>query len=406
MTAVQDHSTGPAGEEPIEVPVPQGSPKTAPTVLQVLPALETGGVERGTVEIAQAIVAAGGRAIVASEGGRMVHELTRAGARHVELPLATKNPLGIRANIKRLEKLIHAEDVHLVHARSRAPAWSAWYAARNSGRAFVTTYHGTYNHGSAPKRYYNSIMTRGDRVIAISRFIAAHIMQYYGVPAQRIRIIPRGVDLARFGPEVVSAERVIALAREWYLGEGRPVIALPGRLTRWKGQRTFIEAIAKLNRTDIRCLLIGSDQGRHGYKRELETLIAERGLTGIVRVVDDCRDMPAAYMLSDLVVSASTDPEAFGRVLAEAQALGRPVIASDHGGARETVLPGETGWLVKPGDSDDLAAAIANALGLDADGRKRLADRAIAHIRQHFSKDDMCAKTLAVYDEVLNLTPP
>ncbi len=405
MAVDLEHSTGPGDGEPVEVATPAQPPKTAATVLQVLPALETGGVERGTIEIAQAIVAAGGRAIVASEGGRMVHELARAGAEHVELPLASKSPLTIHANIARLEHLIREKNVHLVHARSRAPAWSAYYAAKRAGRPFITTFHGTYNHHSGPKRLYNSIMTRGERVIAISRFIAAHMMQYYGVPARRIRVIPRGVDIARFSPDVVSAERVIALAKDWFLAEGLPVVALPGRLTRWKGQRVFIDAIAKLGRTDLQCLLIGSDQGRRSYKHEVEALIADRGLTGVIRVVDDCRDMPAAYMLSDLVVSASTDPEAFGRVLAEAQAMGRPVIGSDHGGARETVLPEETGWLVKPGDAQQLADAIARALALEPGQRQRIAARAADHVRRNFSKQDMCNRTLAVYDEVLNLAP-
>ncbi len=388
----------------MEVAVPVRPPKTAATVLQVLPALETGGVERGTVEVAQAVVEAGGRAIVASSGGRMVHDLSRVGAEHVVLPLESKNPLVIRGNIGRLQALIEQEDVDLVHARSRAPAWSAHYAARQARRAFVTTFHGTYGYGSAPKRLYNSVMTRGERVIAISRFIAGHMMQIYGVPARKIRIIPRGVDLTRFAPDAVSAERVITLATQWWLSEGFPVITLPGRLTRWKGQTVFIDAIARLGRTDIRCLLMGSDQGRTAYRAELESMIADRGLTGVIRVVDDCSDMPAAYMLSDIVVSASTDPEAFGRVVTEAQAMGRMVIATDHGGARETIKPDLTGWLVRPGDPDSLAEALSKILALSADSRKRRAENAIAHVRENFSKDAMCARTLALYDEVLNLS--
>jgi len=375
------------------------------TVMQVLPALVQGGVERGTVEIAGAVVAAGGRAIVVSAGGPMVHDLTRVGAEHVLLPVDSKNPLTMYSNVGLLEKLIKEFNVDIVHARSRAPAWSAWKAAKNAGVHFVTTFHGTYSSGNMLKRHYNSVMCRGERVIAISNFIAGHIRRLYGVEASRIRVIHRGVDLGRFDAARVSAERVVALANAWRLSDGLPVVMLPGRLTRWKGQTIFIEAIARLGRRDIRCLLVGSHQGRTGYKSEIEALIEKHDLGEIVRIVDNCKDMPAAYMLSDVVVSASTDPEAFGRVVAEAQALGRPVIAPDHGGARETVIEGKTGWLVPPGDVDGLKDAIDRALKLEAAERKRIADNSIKNVRAHFSKASMCARTLDVYNEVLQLSP-
>jgi glycosyltransferase involved in cell wall biosynthesis len=364
-----------------------------------------GGVERGTVEIAQAIVEAGGRSLVASSGGPMAHEFTRFGGQHFVLPLASKNPLVMRANIQRLANLVVAEDVDIIHARSRAPAWSSYFAARRTGRHFVTTFHGTYSAGNWFKRRYNSVMTRGERVIAISTFIAGHVRRVYGVPASRIRVIHRGVDLERFDPAHVSAERVVALANQWRLPDGMPVVMLPGRLTRWKGQIVFIEAIAKLGRQDIRAVLVGSEQNRAAYRGELEALIGRHGLNEVVRIVDHCKDMPAAYMLTDVVVSASTDPEAFGRVIPEAQALGRPVVATDHGGARETVIPDETGWLTPPGDSDALAAAIERVLGLSSAARARLAEKSLANVRGKFTKDTMCARTLDVYNEVLVLEP-
>lgn len=372
------------------------------TVLQVLPALgSSGGVERGTVEIAEAIVEAGGRAIVASAGGARVHELQRVHAEHVTLPLDSKNPLVMYNNIARLVKLIRAENIDLVHARSRAPAWSAFFAAKRTQTPFVTTFHGTYNAGNFLKRHYNAIMTRGEKVIAISAFIASHMRRIYGVPASRIKIIPRGVDLYRFDPAVVSAERVISLATDWRLTDGMPVIMLPGRLSRWKGQYVFIEAVARLSRRDLRCLIVGGDQGRTEYRNELEALVERHDLGEVVRIVDHCDDMPAAYMLSDVVVSASTDPEAFGRVIVEAQALGRPVIATDHGGATETVIEDKTGWLVAPGDVDDLAKALGHVLSLDETARAGLSKAAIANVREHFSKQSMCEKTLDVYNEVL-----
>ncbi len=374
------------------------------TVLQVLPALgASGGVERGTVEIAGAIVAAGGRAIVVSRGGLLVHDLKRVGGEHFELPVDSKNPFVIRANISRLAKIIKEQDVDIVHARSRAPAWSAYFAARRTGRHFVTTFHGTYSHQNRIKRRYNSVMVRGERVIAISGFIAGHIRQVYGIESEKIHIVPRGVDLAKFDPARVSAERVVKLANQWRLTDGEPVVMLPGRLTRWKGQTLFIEAISRLARKDIRCLLVGSDQGRTGYRDELENLVNRHKLGGIIRIVDHCDDMPAAYMLADVVVSASTDPEAFGRVVAEAQALGRPVVAPDHGGAKETIIDGETGWLIEPGNADALAKAISHGLELKMLARRILSAKAITNVRDNFSKSRMCDGTIRVYQEVLKL---
>ncbi len=373
----------------------------APTVLQVLPALEIGGVERGTVDVAKALTAAGWRALVASQGGPMVRELDRVGAEHVTLPVARKNPIVVRANVSRLARLIEDSGVDLVHARLRAPAWSALFAARRTGRPFVTTFHGAYLYNNELKRRYNSVMARGERVIAISHFIADHVRERYQVDESRLRVVPRGVDLSIFDPEKVNAKRIVNLAEKWRLADGMPVVMLPGRLTRHKGQLVLVEALALLGRSDLRCLLVGSDQGRHGYRRELEGLIEKRGLDGVVHIVDDCRDMPAAYMLADVVVSASSVPEGFGRVVVEAQAMGRPTIASDHGGARETLLPDETGWLTAPGDAPALAAALAAALALDGEARSALAARAMPRVRAEYSTETMCARTLAIYRELL-----
>ncbi len=401
MNEIAEHSTQAASAK--TPPASEEREERHATVLQVLPALGAqGGVERGTVEIASAIAAAGGRALVASAGGVLEHELAKAGAEHFTLPVDSKNPWVIRANIGRLANLIRKEGVDIVHARSRAPAWSSFFAAKLTRTHFVTTFHGTYGSANWAKRWYNGIMTRGERMIAISEFIAGHARRLYGVKPAKIRIIHRGVDLNRFDPQLIAPQRVVALSREWALSDGAPIIMLPGRLTRWKGQIVLIEAMAKLGRRDVFCLLVGGDQGRVEYRREIEKLIVSKGLGGVVRIIDNCQDMPAAYMLADVVVSASTDPEAFGRVAVEAQALGRPVIASDHGGSRETVIPGETGWLTKPSDPDDLARAIGEALGLSASERQRFSDRGVDNARRNFSTEAMCAKTLAVYDEVLN----
>lgn len=372
-----------------------------PTVLQVLPSLHTGGVERGTCDVAAALAQAGWGSLVASAGGAMVHAIERAGARHLTLPLDSKNPLAMRANVRRLAAVIEAERVDIVHARSRAPAWSARAAARRTGRPFVTTFHGTYGHGNPVKRRYNAVMAAGDPVIAISSFIAGHVHEVYGTAEERIVTIPRGIDLGIFDPAAVGAARMVQLAKAWRLPEAMPVIMLPGRLTRWKGQMVLLEALAVLGRDDFRCLLVGSDQGRRRYRRAIERRIRRLGLDRVVAIVDECRDMPAAYMLADVVVSASTDPEAFGRVAVEAQAMGRPVIATDHGGARETVAAGETGWLVPPGDGAVLARTLAAALALDSGTREAVAAAARAHVAAHFDVGRMCAETLRLYESVL-----
>jgi glycosyltransferase involved in cell wall biosynthesis len=380
--------------------LPVASTGRPPVVLQVIPSLVSGGAERGTVELAGALVEAGWTSYVASEGGPLEREIARAGAMHLTLPLASKNPLVMHRNTVALVRLIRQRGIDIVHARSRAPAWSACGAARSTGRRFVTTFHNAYGARTALKRRYNSVMARGDRVIAISDFVAEHAASVYGVGCDRLRTIPRGVDLEIFDPNRVGAQRVINLARQWRLPDGMPVVMLPGRLTRWKGGLDFIAAVAKLGRCDVCCVLAGSEQ-RPGFRRELEAAIRENGLAGLFRIVEECRDMPAAYMLADVVVSASRDPEGFGRIIAEAQAMGRPVVATDHGGARETIVPGISGWLVPPRDPTALATAISEALSLGVAERHQLGRRAMAHIAANFTREAMCARTIAVYEELL-----
>jgi len=370
-----------------------------PAVLQVVPALGAGGVERGTVDMALALQSAGWIAVIASSGGPLVREAERGGARHVTLPVQSKNPFVIRANAARLAQVIEDFEIDVVHARSRAPAWSALWAARRTGRHFVTTFHNIYSGDAGLKRHYNAVMAKGERVIAISEFVGSHVAAVYGVGPDRLRVIPRGIDFARFDPERVSPERLIALARQWRLPDGAPIVMLPGRLSRWKGHTVLIDALARLSRPGVHCLLVGSGDER--YRGELAEQAKARGLGASLQIVEDCRDMPAAYMLADVVVSASTSPEGFGRVIVEAQGMGRPVVATDHGGARETVIPGTTGILVPPGDPAALAAAIAEALDLEPEARLAQASRAIAHVRRHFDTATMAARTIGVYEELV-----
>lgn len=370
------------------------------TILQVVPALESGGVERGTIEIAQALTDAGWRAVVASAGGRMVAELERAGGTHITLPLAGKSPWLMYRNVRRLIEVIDAEKIDLVHARSRAPAWSARSAARRAKRPFVTTYHSPYGDNWI-KRPYNAVMASGDRVIAISDFVADVIRRRHAIDEARMVRIHRGVDMAAFDPTCVPQKNIIDLADKWQLPDGAPIVLLPGRLTRWKGQLLAIEAMAKLaNKTAI-LLLVGDHQGREHFVRELEERIQTLGLADRVRLVGNCRDMAAAYMLADVVLSASTDPEGFGRVSAEGLAMGRPVVATNHGGSMEIVIQNETGLLVPNEDAGAMAAAIDDMLGLDSEKRRLLGDKARAHVAKNFSVARMCADTLAIYRQLL-----
>lgn len=381
-----------------------------PAIVQVLPALVTGGAERGAIDVAVASLEAGLQSIVISSGGPMARELSRAGATHIELPVDSKNPVTVKRNIRRIQDAIRehtgntGSDVvpGIVHARSRAPAWSALHAAKALGMAFVTTFHATYNYNSPVKKAYNAVMIKGERVIAISNFIRDHMMNDYQCEWARIRVIHRGIDTGMFHPEKVSVERVVKLATDWRLPDGVPVVMLPGRLTRWKGQILLLRALAKIKDRPYRCLLVGSDQGRTAYREELEREAESLGIADRVHIVDDCRDMPAAYMLADVVVSASTDPEAFGRVAVEGQAMGRPVVAPNHGAAPEQVTHGVTGFLFDPSNEDSLASMLDQALALGPEERERLRDVGIANVAEHFTKEVMCGKTLDVYREILD----
>ena len=383
-----------------------GSPEPLrPTILQVIPSLDAGGAERTTIEIAQALTDAGFSALVASEGGRMEGELKAVGGALVAMPLNTKSPVRMAANAMALRDLIRKRGVKLVHARSRAPAWSTFFAARMAHVPFVTTYHGIYNAGHPLKRFYNSVMAKGDMVIANSQWTAEHIKKEHGIDPVRLAVIPRGVDLSRFDPGGIAPDRIAAMRASWGVPQGSSVILLPGRLTRWKGQELLIAALAKLKQDgklgNVCAVLAGDAQGRNAYVQELQASATAAGLQTVISIPGHVSDMAAAYLAADIVVSASTDPEAFGRVAAEAGAMARPVIATDHGGARETVIANVSGLLVPPGNADALATALAVMLALTPDERAAMGAKARAHIVANYSLDRMCAATLAVYRKLL-----
>lgn len=371
------------------------------TIMQIVPELGTGGAEQGCIDVASELVKSGARSIVVSNGGSRVNDLLRIKSEHISLPVHSKNPLVMIRNIGRIRRLIKKHDVDIVHARSRAPAWSAYFACKQSKVNFVTTVHAAYKHHNAMKRFYNSIMAKGDRVIAISSFIAHYVQSNFPIDPRRLITIPRGVDMARFKPELVTAERVIKLAKEWRVPDGAPLILMPGRISKIKGHHVLIEALAKLGRRDVFCVMVGPDQGRTEYREELEKAITEQNLSGIVRIIGACHDMPAAYALASIVVAPSVVPEGFGRIPIEAQSMGRPVIASDSGGFRETIIKGQTGWLFPTGDAEALAECMRQVFAMTDDQRRQQAEHAIDYVRIHFTKDKMCDDTMNVYADLL-----
>ena len=383
-----------------------------PVILQVIPALETGGAERTTVDVARAVVAAGGRALVASRGGRMVAELETVGGEHVDLAVHSKNPVVMALNVERLTRLIEREGVSLVHARSRAPAWSALAAARRSGRPFVTTYHSKVHDRPRLKVFYNSVMARGDAVIANSHYTAERIRRIHAAADGRIFTVPRGVDIAALDPDKVSQERVEKLRAAWRPVAQGPVFIHPARLTRWKGQFLSIEAAKILFDKGVHAFslcIVGDHQARESYKAELEHRIAEGGLDAQVRMCGNCDDMPAAYALADAVISPSIEPEPFGRTAVEAQAMARPVIVSDAGGQRETVRDpsdegGEaqaTGLRVPAGDAEALANAMRKIIDMGHEARHAMGRNGRMNAVAHYSVGAMCHATLDIYARLL-----
>jgi len=372
------------------------------SVLQVLPHLNSGGLVSGAIEISEALQKAGMNSFVASEGGRREREITRVGGKVINFSLGSKNPLIIFLNIYKLSKIIKKYKINIIHARSRAPAWSAYFAAKKMGIPFVTTFHGTYSIQNKLKKKYNSVMVKGDRVIAISRFINSHILSNYNINKEKTVIIHRGVNIEQYNYFKVSNERLISLSKQFNIPEDCFVILLPGRVTRWKGHKLFIEAINKLQRSDIICLIVGDFQGRNKYYAELERLIDQFKLKNNFRIIPNQIDMAAIYKLADVVVSSSLEPEAFGRVVAEAQAMGRPTVAVNHGGGPEIIIDGLTGWLFKSGNANDLADKINKALSLNKNDRDKMAMNAIERAKLNFNNEMMCEKTLQVYAELAN----
>jgi len=381
------------------------------TVLQVIPALELGGAERGTVDVAAALVKANWRALVVSEGGRMVRDLEEVGAEHITRPVATKNPFKIAFNARSLRQIIEREQVDIIHARSRAPAWSAWLAARRAAIPFVSTYHGIYSENFPLKRLYNSVMARGDLTIANSEFTAGVIRNRHGKMARRIEVVHRGVDLNEFSAKNVSATRLEKIRDYWQIDGTKKVLLLPARLSGLKGHGLAVEALARLNLACLPpfvCIFAGDISGReHVLTRLVQQCRRLELPRNMVQFPGYCNDMAAAYLAADIVLMPSTAPETFGRVAAEAQAMGRPVIVTDIGAVGEIVRAQPdvnehdiTGWRVAPDSPEALALAIAHALQMPEGELARIGARAIDFISQNYSVEKMTSATLQLYAEI------
>ena len=374
-----------------------------PVIVQIVPQMNRGGVERGTVEIAEAISARGWKAVVICNGGRMENQLRRAGAEVYTLPVDTKNPMKWPAVRRRLKAVLLSVGADIVHVRSRAPAWIALPLTRAMGIHSISTIHSKFVPQNFVKRIYNQKMLSADGIIAISDYVKSVITSHYSeaVSEKAIQVIHRGVDLDVFDPAKVSQHRIVRLSETLNLPDDGPVVMLPARATEWKGHAPLIEAVARLEAKDVTLLLLGAGDGHSRFIERLRALAIKTGLDGRLRIASGTDDMPAALMLADVVAMPSTIPEPFGRVALEAQAMGRPVVAFKHGGAIESIQEGETGWLAEPNNVEDLARCLQLALKLEPRQRTIWAKRARAHVESAFSTQQMCEKTLEIYADFL-----
>ena len=377
--------------------------KSKKTIMQVVPTLIAGGVERGTIEIANAIIQNGDRSIVISAGGPLISKIHDVGAEHFKMNVATKNPVSMYCNIDNIAQIIKDESVDIVHARSRAPAWSAYYAAKKTGAKFMTTFHGVYNFSCGFKKYYNSIMVRGERIIAVSHFVRDHILANYNVDESKIRVVHRGVDYRYFDPSRMTDEIYAKFREKYHIPKSVPVILLPARMTRWKGQTVLIKALKLIKDKDFYCIISGDLAKHPKYTCEIRDMIHELKMQRKIQLFGPESDMLGLYGIADIVLSTSIEPEAFGRVAIEGQAMEKIVIATNIGGAVETVTDNVNGYHVKPGDERELADKIAYVLdNLESKDLDNMRKKARKCAIENFSIDMMDKKTMAVYAELSN----
>ena len=377
-------------------------------ILQVIPAMEMGGAEVGTLDISSYMKKKGWNVIVTSSGGSLVEKLNFRKIKHIKLPLNSKNPLIIFFNIFTLAWIIKKYKVKIVHVRSRAPAWSAYYACSMfRGVKLVSTVHGAYNNQNIFKKIYNSIMLKSIKIIAVSKYIKNYLLKNYNFTKkkeEKIVVIPRGVDQKKFNPQNVDSRRLFSLSKQWELPDGIPIILFPSRIAPFKGHKTLLKAIAILKK-DLKikfiCLMVGLSKGHSNYETEINSFIEENDLSDYIKFFGPCPDMPAAYKISDIVVSPADKPEGFGRIIIESQSMERPVIASAHGGSLELVKNNYNGLLFKPSNEQDLADKLKYLLCLSKEEKKKIIKKASALVSEKYNIDKMCDLNFKLYNSII-----
>ena len=378
-------------------------------VLQVIPRLGYGGAETGCFDLAHYLYENDCKSFIATSGGPLLKYINKKKVKVIRLPLQSKNPILILLNSLILIFLIFFFNIDIVHARSRAPAWSCWLATKITRRKFVTTFHGTYNFNSSLKKWYNSVMVRSDLVIAGSNFIFSHINENYSkylLPKKKFLVIFRGINTDFFNPKKIKENDKNLLRKKWNIEENKKIILLPGRLTYWKGQEMFIESISLLKKIspDLNFIVVvlGSDQGRKIYKKKLIRLVEQHRLNNEIIFIDHLDLMPIAYEISDVVVSASVEPEAFGRISVEAQSMEKPIIASNIGGSNETIINDRTGFLFEAGNSKNLSEKLSEVLNLSEVTRNGIGAEGRKNVIKKFNVEKMCNSTYSEYKKLFN----
>ncbi len=379
-------------------------------VLQVIPELGYGGAETGCYDLAHFLAEKGCKSFLVTSGGKLLKYVRRDKVKLFTLPVHSKNPILIISNFIILSILVLFYRIDIVHARSRAPAWSCWLVCLLTGRKFVTTYHGTYNFSGPIKKYYNSIMLKSKLIIAGSNFIFSHINENYqkflNYRKKKLMVIFRGINIDYFNPENVSDKDLERQKDKWKIDSNKFTILLPGRLTKWKGQEIFIRALSILKRDlgkeNFQAIILGSDQGRNVYSKKLFVLAEKYQITRSILFIPNCRNMPVAYKLSDIIVSASIEPEAFGRVAVEAQAMQKPIIASNLGGSKETVINKKTGYLYAFNDPKELAVLMKNIMEQDQETLQLMGREGRKNVTKKFNVEKMCQSTFTEYKKLLN----
>ncbi len=378
-------------------------------VLQVIPKLGYGGAETGCYDIAHYLPENNSQSFIVTSGGELIKFIDKEKVKLIKLPVHSKNPFLIFFNAIILIGIILFYNISIVHARSRAPAWSCLVATKMTRRKFVTTFHGTYNFNSKIKKFYNSVMVRSDLIIAGSNFIFSHIKENYSEflnSKKKFLVIFRGINVDYFDPSTKLESDEKRLLKKWEIDKEKKIILMPGRLTTWKGQEMFIEAL-NLVKIDLgyeafHVVILGSDQGRDLYKKKLVRLSEQYRLTNQIKFIDNCKDMALAYKVSDIIVSASIEPEAFGRVAVEAQSMEKLIIASNIGGSNETIINGKTGLLFESGDASSLSKKIISAVTMDETSLKKIGTEGRKNIVKKFNVEKMCFSTYSEYKRLLN----